>query len=234
MPSLSPKQVIIERRRISKRKFGLLVKCFAIDLTATHTSKISDLNRNTINRYFGYFRQQIIIQAIKERKAEQITSGVEIDESYFGPKRQRGKRGWGASNKIIVLGLLKRNGQVYAQVISDVSREEILPIIRQTVKSGDDIYTDGWRSYDALAVYGYNHEKINHEKNDFAHEDVHINSVESFWSWTKRRLNKFNGIPKYLFETNLLESEWRFNHRNDILKKVRKLTRFRRRNLLLI
>ena len=234
MPSLSPKQVVIKRRRISKRKFSLLIKCFAIDLTAIQTSKISDLNRNTVNRYFGYFRQQIIIQAIKERKTEQITSGVEVDESYFGPKRQRGKRGRGASNKIIVLGLLKRNGKVYAQVIPDASREEILPIVRQTVKSGADIYTDGWRSYDALAVYGYNHKKVNHEKNDFAHEDVHINGVESFWSWTKRRLNKFNGIPKYLFETNLLESEWRFNHRNDILKIVRRLTRFRRRNLLLI
>ncbi len=210
------------------------MKCFSVDLNATQTGKVLGLNRNTINRYFVFFRQLLVDQALKERDEEKIANGVEVDESYFGPRRQRGKRGRGASKKIIVLGLLKRDGKVYAQIIPDASQAEILPIIRQTVKSGADIYTDGWGSYDALAVYGYNHKKVNHEKNDFAHGDVHINGVESFWSWTKRRLAKFNGVPKLLFGANLLESEWRFNHRSDILKQVRKLTRFRKRNLLLI
>lgn len=234
MPLSSSKQVTVKRRRISRQKFSLLVKCFAIDLTATQTGKLLGLNRNTVNRYFSFFRQMVIKQAIKEREQEKITNGVEVDESYFGPRRQRGKRGRRASRKIIVLGLLKRNGKVYAQIIPDASQVEILPIIRATVKSGADIFTDGWRSYDALAVYGYNHKKVNHEKNDFAHEDVHINGVESFWSWTKRRLAKFNGVPKPLFGANLLESEWRFNHRSDILKAVRKLTRFRKKKLPLI
>lgn len=230
----SPKSVTVKRRRISREKFGLLVKCFAVDLTAMQTGKILGLNRNTVNRYFVFFRQLVISQALKERHEEKIANGVEVDESYFGSKRQKGKRGREAGKKIVVLGLLKRNGKVYAQIIPDASQAEILPIIRATVKSGADIYTDGWRSYDALAVYGYNHKKINHEKSEFVREDVHINGVESFWSWTKRRLAKFNGVPKPLFGANLLESEWRFNHRSDILKAVRKLTRFRRRDLLLI
>jgi transposase-like protein len=205
-----------------------------LDVTATQTAKLIDLNRNTVNRYFALFRSLVISQALHERHEERITNGVEIDESYFGPRRQRGKRGRGARGKIVVLGLLKRNGKIYAQIIPDASREEILPIIRATVRSGADIYTDGWRSYDALAVYGYNHKKVNHQKNEFSREDVHINGVESFWSWTKRRLAKFNGVPKPLFGNTLLESEWRFNHRRDILQAVRKLTRNWRRNLLLI
>jgi len=126
------------------------------------------------------------------------------------------------------LGLRKRNGNVYAQIIPDVSQAKILPIIRRTVKSGADIYTDGWNSYDALAIYGYNHKKVIHEKNEFVREEVHINGVESFWSWAKRRLAKFNGIPKPMFGQSLLETEWRFNHRGDILQEVRKLTRFRK------
>lgn len=229
-----PKRKTIKRRRISREKFGLLVKCFAVDLTATQTGKILGVNRNTVNRYFSFFRQLVIGEAFKERSEEKIANGVEVDESYFGPKRQKGKRGRGAGKKIIVLGLLKRNGKVYAQIIPDASQAEILPIIRATVKSGADIFTDGWRSYDALAVYGYNHKKVNHEKNEFVKDEVHINGVESFWSWTKRRLAKFNGIPKSLFGSYLLESEWRFNHRGDILKAVRKLTRSRKRILLLI
>ena len=234
MPLSSPKLVTVKRRRISREKFGLLVKCFSVDLTATQTGKVLGLNRNTVNRYFVFFRQLVVSQALKERDEEKIANGVEIDESYFGPRRQKGKRGLRAGKKIVVLGLLKRNGKVYAQIIPDASQDEILPIIRATVKSGADIFTDGWRSYDALAVYGYNHKKVNHEKSEFVRDDVHINGVESFWSWTKRRLAKFNSVPKLLFGVNLLESEWRFNHRSDILKAVRKLTRFRRRDLLLI
>ncbi|PIR57470.1 MAG: IS1595 family transposase [Parcubacteria group bacterium CG10_big_fil_rev_8_21_14_0_10_41_35] len=234
MPLIPSKSTTILRIRISDKKFAFLIRSFAADLTALQTAKVALLNRNTINRYFGYFRRQIIAQALREREEQEITNGVEVDESYFGPRRQRGKRGRGAGKKTVVLGLLKRNGKVYAQIIPDASQAEILPIIRQTVKSGADIYTDGWRSYDALAIYGYNHKKVNHQKNDFAHQDIHINGVESFWSWTKRRLAKFNGVPKLLFGANLLESEWRFNHRSDILKQIRKLIRFRRRNLHLI
>ena len=39
---------------------------------------------------------------------------VEVDESYFGPKRARGKRGRGVGGKTIVFGLLKREGGVFA------------------------------------------------------------------------------------------------------------------------
>jgi len=113
---------------------------------------------------------------------------------------------------------------VYCEIIPNISRLEIMPIIRSTVKSGADIYTDGWRSYDALAVYGYNHKKVNHAKDEFVREkDIHINGVESFWGWAKRRLSKFNGVPKKLFPVYLLETEWRFNHRTDILKSIRRL-----------
>ncbi len=171
MPISSPKLAIIKRRRISREKFSLLVKCFALDLTATQSGKLLGLNRNTTNHYYACFRYLLISQALKERQVEKIANGVEIDESYFGPRRQKGKRGRGAGKKIVVLGLLKRNGKVYAQIIPDAAQAEILPIIRATVKSGADIYTDGWRSYDALAVYGYNHKKVNHEKSEFVRED---------------------------------------------------------------
>lgn len=217
------KHGLLKRVRISEEKLRLIVRCFVADCTALQTSKIVGVNHNTTDRYFGFLRFLIIKQELLERK-EVMGNGIEIDESYFGPRRQRGKKGRGARNKIIVLGLRKRKGKVYCEVISDASRAEIMPVIKQTVKSGADIYTDGWRSYDALAVYGYNHKKVNHEKNEFVRDGtIHVNGIESFWSFAKRRLSKFNGIPKKQFTPYLLESEWRFNHRNDILKEVKNL-----------
>ena len=224
MPISRDKEHLIKWIKISRGKFRLIVTCFSSDCTATQTAKIAHVNRNTANRYHFFLRSLVVKEALEERKKSQITNGIEIDESYFGPRRVRGKSGREAGKKIVVLGLRKRGGKVYCEIIPNASRLEIMPIIRSTVKSGADIYTDGWRSYDALAIYGYNHKKVNHSKDEFVREkDIHINGVESFWSWAKRRLNKFNGVPKKLFPIYLLETEWRFNHRTDILRDIRRL-----------
>jgi len=46
---------------------------------------------------------------------------------------------------------------------------------------------------------------------------VHVNGIESFWSFTKRRLAKFNGT-KVNFEIHLKESEWRWKKSTDELE----------------
>jgi len=69
--------------------------------------------------------------------------------------------------------------------------------------------TDGWRVYDGLVDVRYDkHYRVNHGKNEFALKgDIHINVIESFWSFTKLRLTKFNGVKKN-FELHLKESEF--------------------------
>ena len=78
------------------------------------------------------------------------------------------------------------------------------------------MYTDGWRGYDGLVDVGYNkHYRVNHSKDEFAlkgddGDTVTVNGIESFWSFSKRRLAKFNGVSKY-FELHLKECEWRWS-----------------------
>lgn len=211
---------------ISRRKFDTIFDCFVSDTSAKQCANIARVNYNTSKRYYRLFRELIAEAATKERLSVNLKNGIELDESYFGPTRIRGKRGRGANGKTIVFGLLKRKGKVYTEIVSSAARTELMPIIRQIVKSGSDIYTDGWRSYDALAVYGYNHKNVKHEDNEFVRDkETHINGVESFWSWTKRRLAKFNGLTKGQFKQYLLESEWRFNHRQNLRKDLRKMLR---------
>ncbi len=46
------------------------------------------------------------------------------------------------------------------------------------------------------------------------------NGIESFWSFTKRRLQKFNGVPPaQTFKLPLKECEERFNHRDENLSR---------------
>ena len=144
---------------------------------------------------------------------------VEVDESYFGARRVRGKRGRGAKGKVPVIGLLKRHGKVYTQVVKNCTKEQLMPILKGKILSTSTIYTDGWKSYDGLVLNGYRHYRIYHSENEFARGKNHVNGIESFWSYTKRRMNKLNGIHKTKFLLHLKESEFRFNNRGGIMYK---------------
>ena len=84
------------------------------------------------------------------------------------------------------------------------------------------MYTDGWKSYDSLVLNGYQHHRIYHSKNEFARGKNHVNGIESFWSYTKRRLLKFNGIHKTQFLLHLKESQFRWNNRQNIYRLLLK------------
>jgi len=215
--------------RISKTKIKKLIECFSLDLNATQTSKLVKINRNTVNFWFNNFREKILIY--QEQTLGQMSGEIELDESYFGgPKkkihaRDRRKRGRGAENKVPVFGIKKReDGRVYTQIIKNASKQELLPIIRKLVtKNKTTIYTDKWKSYDGLVLDGYKHKRINHSKTYSNRKGTHVNGIENFWSFSKRRLAKFNGVSRKTFLLHLKECELRYNFKNDILKILKEI-----------
>jgi len=146
---------------------------------------------------------------------------VEVDESYFGPRRIRGKRGRGASGKTIVFGLFRRNGKVFTEIVPDASKSVLQKVIRGRVSIDSIIHSDGWRGYNGLVDLGYaKHFRVQHGQDEFAKGNQHINGIESFWSYAKRHLVQFNGVPRHTFYLHLKEIEFRFNYRNDNLYLV--------------
>ena len=140
----------------------------------------------------------------------------------------RGKRGRSASGKTIVFGIFKRNGCVYTEVVPDCKKATLQAIIRGRVTPEAVIHSDGWRGYDGLVDVGYaKHFRVNHAADEFARGASHVNGIESFWSFAKRRLQKFNGVSAQTFYLHLKECEYRFNNRNknlyrELLKLLRK------------
>lgn len=199
--------------RLSKYKIRKIINCFSMDLTATATSELLKLNRKTVNNYFTEFRELILEDSIQKHQKE---LGIfELDESYFGAKRVRGKRGRGAAGKTPVFGVLKREGKVFVSIVPRCSREELLPIIQGKILEGSTIHTDGWKAYDGLILNGYTHYRVFHHENEFVRGKSHVNGIESFWSFAKRRLAKFNGLTDEKFILHLKECECRFNLRNE-------------------
>ena len=82
----------------------------------------------------------------QECAAQSPFSGeLEADESYFGPKRIRGRRGRGAGGKTIVFGLFKRGDCVYTEIVPNASKATLQAIIRGKVDPNSPIHTNGWR-----------------------------------------------------------------------------------------
>ena len=199
---------------ISERKFRHLIKCFSLDLNAYETSQITNISHTTCKKTF----QKLRIYIYKNLLVNNVDDGeFELDESYFGAKRVRGKRGRGAAGKTPVFGLLKREGNVYVQIVNNCSKAELMPIIEGKILEGSTIHTDGWKAYDGLVLNGYDHYRVFHSKDEFVRGKSHVNGIESFWSFTKRRLAQFNGLRDEMFYLHLKESEFRFNNRHNDL-----------------
>jgi len=218
------KNKYISRSKISEAKFRQIVKLFALDLDATQISRIAGVSRVTINRYLMAIRKRIA----EFCEAESLLHGeIEVDESYFGPRRVKGKRGRGAGSKTIVFGLIKRSGKVYTEIVPDCSKSTLQSIIRGKVELDSVIYSDKWHGYDGLVDVGYDkHYRVDHGKDEFVNGKSHINGIEGFWGYSKTRMSQHRGINKKYFYLHLKECEFRYNYRNeDLYQKILKILR---------
>lgn len=214
----SLKNRYIHYAHISEGKFRAVLKLFCADVPALTSAGLTGLSVQATQRLYDKLRLRILELAVEE--ARPFAGEVEVDESYFGARRVRGKRGRGGSGKTPVIGLLKRGGKVFTAIVENCSRQELMPIVKGQVLSQSTVYTDGWKSYDGLVLGGYKHHRIHHHRNQFARGKNHVNGIESFWSFTKLRLAKLRGIRHEYFILHLKESEWRFNHRHDNLYRL--------------
>jgi len=154
---------------------------------------------------------------------------VEVDETYLGGKwinkrkhvklRQKSKRGRGTS-KQPVFGILCRSGQVWAELIEGVEAEDLQPRIEKQVKKGSTICSDTWRGYTGIAAKGYVHRLVNHGKHEYSdRKGNHINGLEGFWGYLKRKMAAKGGIRKSRLHLYLGEYVWRYNHKLLSLKE---------------
>ena len=109
------KNKYVKHAHISEAKFRQIILLFSEDLSATQISHLTHLSRQTINKYLTAIRLRILDLSLLQ--SDPLMDQIEVDESYFGARRVRGKRGRGARGKTIVFGLLKRGDQVYTEIV---------------------------------------------------------------------------------------------------------------------
>ena len=122
-----------------------------------------------------------------------------------------------------MFGIYEREWWVFTEVISDASSKAIWSVIRWHTDIKTIIRTDSWRWYDWLVDIKFGkHFRVNHSK-EFANKQTHINWIEAYRSFSRRRLAKFNGVS-INFELHLKECERRYlRNDSDLCKEQRNL-----------
>lgn len=117
----------------------------------------------------------------------------------------KGRRGRGTlqTEKPPVLGLLQRGGRVIIEMLTNVQQKTIQPLFERWVKPNTIINTDEYVIYDRLEAWGYSRRSVNHNSGEFARDDdgdgireVHVNTLEGFWSLLRSWLRPHRGISQ--------------------------------------
>ena len=138
--------------KLSKRVQKKLLEFFVLQVTARSAADILGIQPNSAILFYRKIR--MVISHYLALAADEVFEGpVELDESYFGGRR-KGRRGRGAAGKVVVFGILKRNGRVYTVVVDNAKSDTLMPVIKQKIMPDSIVYTDSLSSYNKLDVSG--------------------------------------------------------------------------------
>lgn len=163
--------------------------------------------------------------ALGHAEFKQLIGYVEVDETFVGGKAKNkhkgpggrgGMGGTGGTGKAIVIGAVKRKGNVIARVIANTSKETLDAFIRYAVSDRVSlISTDEHRGYMHLRR-SFPHGVVRHGHGQYVHGAIHTNTIEGFWSIVKRGIvGTFHKVSRKYLPLYVNEFEFRYNNRNN-------------------
>jgi transposase-like protein len=155
---------------------------------------------------------------------EQLGGIVEVDETFVGGlaknrhknKRGDGSGGTGGAGKAIVVGAVKRKGNVVARVIENVRADTLTAFVREAVSHKVSLLcTDQWVGYKHLDKE-YPHQTIDHAAGEYVVGAVHTQTIEGFWSLIKRgMIGTYHRVSKKYLPLYVAEFQFRYNNREN-------------------
>jgi transposase-like protein len=112
-------------------------------------------------------------------------------------------RGTLEKEKPPIFGMMQRGGEMVIRMLENVQQATIGPLIRRAITPGAVVYTDEYDIYARLPEWGYTHRTVCHASGEFARDEdgdgfceVHVNTVEGFWSLLRSWLRPHRGISQ--------------------------------------
>ena len=79
----------------------------------------------------------------------------------------------------------RETGQVRAKAVERTDGETLRGFVRENVKPGAQVYSDGHSGYVPLEGE-YKHKAVQHSAGTYVIEQAHTNGIESFWAQMKK------------------------------------------------
>lgn len=219
---------IFEGTKLPLRKWFM-----AIYLICNHKKSISatQLAKDiSVTLKTSWFLLHKIRRTFHHIHLDKLDGEVELDETFVGGKNKnrhankkvKNSQGRSFKDKVPVLGMLQRGGNVICKVVKDTSVKSLTPPILKAVKRTATLFTDEWCGYDIVRKI-YKTEVVDHGKGQYVVGDAYTNSIEGFWgNFCKRVIHAiYNKVSRKYMQRYFDEFCFRYNSR-----KVSNATRF--------
>jgi DNA-directed RNA polymerase subunit RPC12/RpoP len=145
-----------------------------------------------------------------------LSGHVEVDETFMGGRQSIQDRKEQGTNKVAVMGLVERGGNILAGPVPATTMQVLEPLVRFHVARGSVVSTDEARAYADLKKAGYDHGAVTHSAKEYVRGIHHTNTLESHWSLLNRSIRgtHVHVSSKHLWKY-VAEFSYRRNRRAD-------------------
>lgn len=151
--------------------------------------------------------------------AGQLSGEVEADETYIGGKARGRGRGY-TGNKIAVVSLVQRGGDVRSTVAERVTGKTITTLLKRHVATEAHLNTDESPLYTKAGKDFASHATVNHSAEEYGYYDyrsgrtVTTNTVEGYFGNSKRSLDgTHHQISRQHLHLYTAELDFKYNTR---------------------
>jgi len=179
-------------------KIGLREWMLAIWLITSHKKGIASTQLAKdigVTQKTAWFMLHRLRYAAQTKSFNRPLDGeIEADETFIGgkeknkhaSKRTGGKQG--GKGKSIVLGLLKRDGDLITGTLPNLRAKNVQGAIKSVVAPGSVLLTDEYVGFNGLSEQFIYH-RVNHSAGEYVrHYCIHTNGIESVWALFKRQI----------------------------------------------